>query len=370
MDEKLENGIIRIAQSMVSAVTNASLYSTEHSQVKRHLEKTHTCILDLLKIRDKVSFAVIEGELVVDDRPITADIFLSKFAGELQGKNIGGLTFTEGLTQEELMDFIKSLSSPVTEDSEVLSLPHIKIGRVAVKTTAKARLKKAGYSIGAQEMLDFMEIYQEMEKNNKIDVIGMQNIIANIIRALKKEKNPIGALAPMKSFDEYTFTHSINVCILTISQAMHLGFKGQILHDMGIAALLHDVGKLFVPEEILSKDAKLNEEEWRIIREHPIKGAVYLMDIAGIPGLSVVVAFEHHLRYDFSGYPKVKPGWKQNLSSQMTALSDVFDAMRTYKNYRAAIAEEEILPVIAQESGKDFNPFLVNNFINILTKKL
>jgi HD-GYP domain-containing protein (c-di-GMP phosphodiesterase class II) len=214
-----------------------------------------------------------------------------------------------------------------------------------------------------------MEIYQEMEKNNKIDVIGMQNIIANIIRALKKEKNPLGALAPMKSFDEYTITHSINVCTLTISQAMHLGFKGQILHDMGIAALLHDVGKLFVPEEILSKDSSLTEKDWEIIREHPVKGAIYLMDIAGIPGLSVVVAFEHHIGYDLSGYPEAKHDWQQNICSQMTEISDVFDAMRTYKRYRAAIAEDEIYALLIKKAGKDFNPFLVNNFINILTKK-
>lgn len=373
MDENLRNGIINIAKNMVTAMTNTSLYSTEHSQVKRYLEKAHASILDLLKDRDNITFVIIEGDLIADNYRISAGIFLSKFTENIQRKGIGSLTFTAGLTQEELMSFIRALALPAGTESEVSSSPNIKIGNVEVKIrknyVSEKQDKEVYDSIGSKQMHEFMEIYEDMEEHKKIDVIGLQKIITNIMNAFKEEINPLKALAPMKSLDEYTFTHSVNVCILTILQAMRLGFEGQILHDMGIAALLHDVGKLFVPEEILSKDAKLNEEEWRIIREHPIKGAVYLMDIVGIPGLSVVVAFEHHLRYDFSGYPKVKPGWKQNLCSQMTALSDVFDAMRTYKKYRAAIAEEEILPVIAQESGKDFNPFLAENFIKMVSNK-
>ncbi len=369
MDKKLENGITRIAKSMVSAVTNSSLYSEEHAQVKRHLQKTHECIHDLLKTRDNVSFVVIEGELVVDNHPMTADIFLSKFAEKLQKKNIGGLTFTKGVSEEELLGFVKTLSSQTTEDHEIVSTPNIKIGRVEIKTKGRARMKNAGYSIGTQEMMEFMEIYMDMEKTKKLDVNGMFTLISNIVRALHKERNPLRALAPMKSFNEYTFTHSINVCILAISQAMALGFEGQMLHDIGIAALLHDVGKLFIPDEILSKDEKLTEKEWEIIREHPAKGAVYLMDIAGISDLSVVIAFEHHMLYDSSGYPKVKTGWAQNICSQITTLADVFDAMRTYKTYREAFAEKEIFELIVKKTGKEYNPFLVENFIKTIKMK-
>jgi HD-GYP domain-containing protein (c-di-GMP phosphodiesterase class II) len=365
MDKKLENGIINIAKSMVSAASNLSLYTAEHLQVKRHLETTLACILDLLKDRKEISFVVIEGDLIVDNHPVGSSIFLSKFAEKLQGKGIGGLTFTAGITEAELMDFIKLLAPTEDADREVSSSPHIKVGKVEVKM--KGKTKQKGGNISARGVHEFMEIYENMEKRNKIDVIGMQNIIANILTALKDESNPIRALAPMKSFDEYTFTHSVNVCILTMAQAMRLGIEEQLLHDVGIAALLHDVGKLFVPEEILSKDGKLNEGEWKIIREHPAKGAIYLMDIPGIPGLSVVIAFEHHMRYDFSGYPEVRQGWKQNYFSQMTALADVFDAMRSSKRYSSPYAEEEILSILMQKAGKEYNPFLVDNFIKMFS---
>lgn len=366
MDEKLENGILNIAKNLVAAATNLSLYTAGHSQVRKHLDKTLACISDLLKTRHEISFVIIEGDLVVDNYPLSADIFLSKFSEKLQMKAIGGVTFSAGLTRDELMNFIKTLVSGSDAESEISSSPHIKIGRVEIRIKGKARQKSG--SIGAQEMSRFMEIYQNMEKNKKLDVFGIQSMISNIMSALAKESDPLRALTPMKSFNEYTFTHSVNVCILTILQAIHLGFEGQLVHDIGIAALLHDVGKLFIPDEILSKDGKLNEKEWEIVRQHPVKGASYLMDIPGIPGLSVIVAFEHHMEYNFSGYPGVGTGWKQNLCSQIAAISDVFDAMRTYRSYRDAFADEEIMALIVQKSGTGFNPFLVKSFAGIFKK--
>ncbi len=367
MDEKMEKGIINIAKAMVTTVTNLSLYSIEHSQVKRQLEKTYESLLDTLKDHKKISFVVIEGDLIVENFPVSNDIFLAKFAEKLQRKAIGGITFSEGLSKEELMNLIKSLALQTDTKSEIFSSPHVKIGRVEVRI--KGKKQKADSGIGAQGVREFMEVYQGAEKNKKLDALGMQSIISNIMNDLRQESNPLKALAPMKSFSDYTFTHSVNVCILTMLQAMSLGFEGQILHDIGIAALLHDIGKLFVPEEILSKDNKLTEKEWVIIREHPVKGALYLMDTAGIPGLSVVVAYEHHMLYDFSGYPKVEKGWKQNLCSQMTSLADMFDAMQSYKNHKTAIAEHEVLASIVQKSGTNFNPILVKNFIKIMSKE-
>ena len=104
------------------------------------------------------------------------------------------------------------------------------------------------------------------------------------------------ALVPLREMDEYTFTHSLNVCILNLAQGMSLGFKGQLLHDFGIAAMLHDVGKQFVPEEILNKPGNLEEDEWEFMRQHTLRGAEYLLNNPGIPRLAVICAFEHHMK--------------------------------------------------------------------------
>jgi hypothetical protein len=102
-----------------------------------------------------------------------------------------------------------------------------------------------------------------------------------------------------------------------MSLAESLGFSGENLHQMGVASLLHDVGKIFIPEEILNKPGKLSQDERAIIETHTVKGARYLLGLEGIPKLAVISAFEHHLKYDGSGYPSIKGGWTPNIASQI-----------------------------------------------------
>ena len=112
---------------------------------------------------------------------------------------------------------------------------------------------------------------------------------------------------------------------------MALGIDGQLLHDIGLAAMLHDMGKLFLPEEVLTKPGKLDEKEWELMKLHPVRGAQYLLSTPGVPQLAVITAYEHHMNYDLSGYPQVPQGWRQHLCSQMTTISDFFDALRLYE---------------------------------------
>ena len=139
----------------------------------------------------------------------------------------------------------------------------------------------------------------------------MTDIVATVsgfIKAFRREVNPLMALAPLRSLDEYTFTHSVDVCILNLAQGISLQIEGELLHDLGIAGMLHDVGKLFVPKEITNKSEELTAAEWGEMRRHPVTGAKYLLDNPGVPRLAVLTAFEHHMKYDLSGYPPVPAG--------------------------------------------------------------
>jgi HD-GYP domain-containing protein (c-di-GMP phosphodiesterase class II) len=167
---------------------------------------------------------------------------------------------------------------------------------------------------------------------------------------------------------EYTFTHVTNVCILTMSQAENLGFRGEQLHSIGVASLLHDVGKIFISDEILSKPGALTPEERRSIETHTVKGARYLMGIDGIPKLAVLAALEHHQKYDGRGYPSIKGGWTPNITSQMISIADVFDAMRSKRSYQDSIPQAKIESVLIKESGTAFNPVLVDRFLKMIKR--
>jgi putative nucleotidyltransferase with HDIG domain len=173
-------------------------------------------------------------------------------------------------------------------------------------------------------------------------------------------------LAALRNTDEYTFTHSTNVCILNLAQARALGIEGQQLQEIGIAAMLHDIGKMFIPEEILAKPEKLTVEEMELMKEHPVKGAKFLLKQQGVPHLAVVTAYEHHMRCDLGGYPTVTSGWQLNLCSHMTMISDFFDALRTRRPYREPMDLQSISGMMLDMMGTGFHPALARNFLCII----
>jgi HD-GYP domain-containing protein (c-di-GMP phosphodiesterase class II) len=142
----------------------------------------------------------------------------------------------------------------------------------------------------------------------------------------KTVEENLGAMIPMaslKSYDEYTATHIINVALLAMALGEAIGLPPKTVHDVGIAALLHDVGKLKVPTSILNKPDRLTDEEFGAIKRHPEEGSRMLFTTPGVPELAVIVAFEHHIKCDGGGYPVVPKSWKPNLASAITQVADI-----------------------------------------------
>ena len=148
-----------------------------------------------------------------------------------------------------------------------------------------------------------MEIYEAVKSNRRLQVVGLSEIVAGFINVFAGYADPLLTLVPLRNMDEYTFTHSLNVCLLNLAQATALGIEGQLLHDIGLSAMLHDVGKLFIPAEILNKPGKLDDKEWALMQQHPVRGAEYLLDNPGVPRMAVINAYEHHLRFDLRATP-------------------------------------------------------------------
>jgi putative nucleotidyltransferase with HDIG domain len=209
------------------------------------------------------------------------------------------------------------------------------------------------------------KIYQSCRDENDIDLNIVDQIVADFILSIR-ESHPLKLLAEIKSIDEYTFTHSSNVGILAISLAEYLGFKGHYLKKIGISACLHDVGKAMTPDDILSKEGPLTQKERLVMEEHVMKGAMYLMKLKGVNNMAILVAIEHHIKYDGSGYPRIKGGWEPNIASQIIALADVYDALRSRRPYRDPMSQDQIIRILTDESGTRFNPSIVKCFLKII----
>ena len=129
-------------------------------------------------------------------------------------------------------------------------------------------------------------------------------MVDGLAQAVSQNRTALMALTALREYDNYTFTHMVNVSILTMAQARSLGVDGPLLREFGLAALMHDIGKVKTPLEILTKPAALTDDEFAIMKRHTIDGAEILRATPDVPALAPVVAFEHHLRTDGSGYPE------------------------------------------------------------------
>ncbi len=174
-------------------------------------------------------------------------------------------------------------------------------------------------------------------------------------------------LSAIKNFDEYTFNHSVNVCVLAIAFGNSLGLSKKRLAELGLAALFHDIGKLTIPKKILNKPGQLTNEEWEIMKQHPLFAIKLLFNMHGYSEASlkkIVVALEHHMNYDFSGYPRLILEKKLHLYSRIVAIVDTFDAMTTERIYQKAMKPDEALRKIISFSSKRYDPVLVKAFVS------
>jgi HD-GYP domain-containing protein (c-di-GMP phosphodiesterase class II) len=370
--------LVRILFQLTSAIASTRLYTSDHPFVGENAETAYVELMDLLRITKSMTFFLVGDHIVLKDRPLLASSpFVGKFVVLLKEKGIERVTFDEGITKTELLNFIVSLATK--GDAPMRSSSGIRLGKVELRIAADAqhaedatasaeKLELASKLIahGDAELDRIKELYLMVQRRKRIDVRGVDDIVRRFITGFLSNINPISLLASVKLAHEYTFTHAVNVGILTIIQARNIGFSGRVLHEIGIASMLHDVGKIFIPDDILSKPGRLTPEERAVIETHAVKGGRYLMTLEGIPKIAVLAAMEHHCKFDGTGYPIINPGWKPNIVGQMIAIADVFDALRSRRSYSEPKPLEEILKIFQKDRGVAFNPLLVDNFLQLI----
>jgi HD-GYP domain-containing protein (c-di-GMP phosphodiesterase class II) len=354
----------QLIAKLTIALSNCSLYATDHELI----EEASRQILSLLQefITGTVAIMIVEDDLIINQFPVRdGGIHGRNLVKRLKKKGISGVEFQQGITAPEVKNFIVDIAAA---EPGVRTYPHIKTGVVEVHTCSL----KSDSSFSLEDVPHFndeqieklKEVYHNLSPFRKLSVAGLEEIVAGFVSAFRRETNILRILSPVKSFSNHTYVHSSNVAVLSIFQAETLGIKDAVLHDIGLAAILHDVGKLFVSREVLEKDGPLDDREFSEMMLHPVYGANYLAKIDGITRIATVVAYEHHRKYDGTGYPPARAhGKKQHIYSQIIAISDFFDALRCNRPYRRSWEIQEIVYLMKKNAGQDFNPLLVNNFV-------
>jgi len=373
---KNSDELLQVIAHFNAAVTNQRLYAVQHPQMARYLNNAFEALIQAVRAQGELTFIVVDGELVINNHTLSSRTpHLRQFVQILTRCAIERVSFAPGMTLAELTALTQDLAA--TDRAVVRGSAGIKLGKLKMASTSsrmgvlspEARQKMKELGLLDDKPIDEMkEVFQSIQAARQVPMGALNQVVHGFISGMLYNIQPLGLLTSLKSSDEYTFTHAINVCVLTMAQAEMLGIKSGRLHDIGVAAALHDVGKMFVPDEILNKPGKLNDDEWTLMRHHTIRGARYILKMDGLPRLAFLAALEHHIRYDGGGYPELEKGWKPNIVSQMIAVADLFDAMRSRRPYQAPKPDDLVVKILAEERGTTFNPLLVDNFLHILQR--
>jgi cyclic di-GMP phosphodiesterase len=211
-----------------------------------------------------------------------------------------------------------------------------------------------------------VSLWESADTEGEPDATLARRMVDGLAEAVARQRTALVALATFKSSEYDMSSHMVNVSILTMAQADGLGIDGPLLREFGLAALLHDIGKVRTPAEILHKPDKLSEWEFEIMKRHTVEGAAILNDTPDIPAVAPIVAFEHHVRLDGSGYPNREPGTSLSVGTMLCSIADVYDAMRSERLYRQSVSVDRVLDVLTLNGGQHFDSRLVGQFVQLI----
>jgi putative nucleotidyltransferase with HDIG domain len=317
-----------------------------------------------------VTIGIVGEDLVVGDIPIRdAVATMGELMRRVQQAGIERIVIDRGVQSDEIMRLVETVSRSESGDhtAALSRLPHIRVGRLQVDEQTDA---------GVGDIATFRRLYDDAVKVAETlwDSAGIEGIpdadaargmVDSLAQAVAQNRTALLALTALKNYDNYTFTHMVNVSILTMGQARGVGIDGPLLREFGLAALMHDIGKVKTPNEILNKPDKLTEQEYEILKRHTVDGAQILRKTPEMPTLAPVVAFEHHLRADGTGYPSAQRA-QLNLATTLCGIADVYDAMRSQRVYQPAFPTDRILAVLQRNDGKQFDQHLVRRFVQLV----
>jgi HD-GYP domain-containing protein (c-di-GMP phosphodiesterase class II) len=276
--------------------------------------------------------------------------------GEFERRQLGGIRFLPGVHEAEFERFFQLLMAAEVEAlaerlAETLVEAHVEhVVPVAARELEDSVLAKSldekpevsergrAKKVFWRAVLGTKRVVLRARQTGRPDLRQAKRLVQPVVDSIMKHEYSVVGLTALKDHDEYTYAHCVNVSILSIGIGQALGMSRQVLADLGVAALLHDIGKTAVPGDVLRKPGKLTPEEWEWMRRHPLEGVKMMTRMPGVTGLTLDtmrVCLEHHLNFDCSGYPPVANDWGQSTLSRIVAVADCFDAITAHRAYHS-----------------------------------
>jgi putative nucleotidyltransferase with HDIG domain len=365
----------------------SQIYDQRNVALDQVVQGTLKLINHFLKSEGSLSLQVIRDGIFINQKrlKIGIDSYIGfKFVLEqLQKKRVGEIRICAVLDEDMLKEFVYRLMNLSDADEENAKKLQDNLSQLGIKSIAFEPLeifeedeffaqtdpKEAGKRVFFETIGVIKGVVTGINKKQFIDARKLKRMVQGAVNLMVKDESILLGLTTIKNYDEYTFNHCVNVAVYSLAIGRRLGFSKKILAELGITSLLHDIGKAKIPREIINKPDKLDDDEWRLMKEHPLTGVEMILKIKQLGEMSpkmVIGVFEHHLNCDLTGYPRLIRKKDLTLFGKIIKIADCYDAMTTPRAYRRKpYRPEQALAIMVREK-KGFDPILLKVFICII----
>ncbi len=383
---KLESMVHTLARLLMQS----NLFPDTHPSVKNALTAFMESLDALIDKRSSVVLRVQDGtvrllnfEVDITDTNDNSVHFLRR---ALEGISIGEIEFLAGTKPDEALAFVQIAGASIRRDTS-LDLPAI------WRRIENIRIRHSGGGVDQPVSRDLVPASagkREIGKGNARESAGesaaskmISGVLSRLAKISSDESGRAGRtiiktfereggnstifllLKSLKEYDDYTFDHSVNVAVISAAIARRIGYSDEELGRIGTAAIMHDIGKLYIPRAIIYKEGRLTPAEWQVVKRHPVEGEKILRE-EGLDIQTRRVAYEHHMRHDRKGYPMPKEGAECLEASNIVRIADTYDALTTRRPYRKQISPFEALKLMEKGRGTEFHPGYFDIFLGVM----
>jgi putative nucleotidyltransferase with HDIG domain len=367
---------VRFLNAFAHALAAMTLYPEEHPSREAAVDDAYVELEGLSGGADQPCFTFLGDEVVFGQAPLR-DLKAWDWGRRLGEAGIQRVEFERRVSRDEFDGFLQEVLarltlSTITSETRQMRTLGVRFGAVGIPGEPDAAAASTPFmpttldlTLGEEaETLRWLQ--HHVQQDGAIPFIEAEAVVRSLSVAMHGDRRMVLPLLQLREFDQYTTTHSLNVAVLAMGLAEHLKCAAATVRSIGVAGLLHDIGKVRIPLEVLTKPGRLTDEERLLMNAHPVDGARLIMRSDEDLELAAVVAYEHHIMLDGGGYPRVPHGRACVLASRLVHVCDVYDALRTNRPYRDAWSSDRTVAYLQDHAGTEFDPTLVHAFVHML----
>lgn len=353
-----------ILKNMNAALKSRKLYPPGHPAISAPVNKTHSLLTEELKSGNNLAVGLINETLVFEDDMVPdGEKLYPELIQYMTEKKVDAVVFEKGFSGKELTDVFEILSGVQMEGHELQKeLSSRGVLRVTLRSMPTGKRNALEIYNGAVEIVENVMGEVRMGKIPKAGPVS--DIVNEMTESVFSDPHAILGLTMIKNYDNYLYNHSVNVSIMALSLGKALGLSEDDVRALGIGALLHDIGKTGVSEQIIRKPGGLSSEEWDKVKQHPQLGSNIIKRMEGIDATIGRLIYEHHIKFDHSGYPETVDSLHP--LSQVITICDAYDALTTLRVYQKPHDPVEAIKVMSNFSGRHFNPDMLKTFMDMM----